>query len=487
MIVTPQSQVKVLRAIPWNNDYKHTRWFNNANEQLTYMNSHVAFSFDDDFSYIREQNVIRVPRVADDLYNCNYLMYRNNGFGTKWFFAFITDVKYVNTETTEISFEIDYLQTWLFDIVIGSCYVEREHVKSDAIGLHTVDEDLPTGEVFPMIVWERYWDSDAGGFKVIVNYQPSLLGDFCGDDAIKYDSDANQYHPPMADYDMNEASSINGELKNSTFTGYKITNAYMFPKEFEHQQGDATSIDFTNTGIARPTRYFNPDIVTDYYDPKNNKLFVFPYTRLNVMSTDGHSQDYRWEDFKDGTPVFDLLSNGVNVPSCELRPNYLGHIRDRYHTVPFNNFPKVQLGQFEELKAGNLMSRVASAIINPIGYIQKETESLTSHFSGTSTEGGNLDLSYETAGYVFAVYGIRSEYARIIDNYLTRFGYKVNCIKVPELTSRKYWNFVKTKECEIGGNAPTDALKRIQEMFNAGITLWHVNNVGSFTDDNPIV
>ena len=82
--------------------------------------------------------------------------------------------------------------------------------------------------------------------------------------------------------------------------------------------------------------------------------------------------------------------------------------------------------------------------------------------------------------------GITGENAQAIDNYLTRFGYKVNVIKVPELTSRKYWNYVKTRECEIGGNAPAETLKKIQEIFNAGVTLWHIDNVGSFSDDNPI-
>ena len=91
-------------------------------------------------------------------------------------------------------------------------------------------------------------------------------------------------------------------------------------------------------------------------------------------------------------------------------------------------------------------------------------------------------------GYSFFVMGIHGQNAKIIDDYLTRFGYKVNCIKVPELHSRKRWNYVKCKECEFSAKnnkgVPTGALQRLQDMFNAGITLWHVNDVGNFTGDN---
>jgi len=38
------------------------------------------------------------------------------------------------------------MQTWLFDLDIKNCYVEREHVSNDTIGLHLIDENLNTGE-----------------------------------------------------------------------------------------------------------------------------------------------------------------------------------------------------------------------------------------------------------------------------------------------------------------------------------------------------
>lgn len=55
---------------------------------------------------------MRVEKKAEDLYDCNYLAFQNTSFGSKWFYAFITSVEYVNNITSEITFEIDVLQTY---------------------------------------------------------------------------------------------------------------------------------------------------------------------------------------------------------------------------------------------------------------------------------------------------------------------------------------------------------------------------------------
>lgn len=44
---------------------------------------------------------------AENLYDCNYIMFQNASFGTKWFYAFITSVAYENNETSRITMEID--------------------------------------------------------------------------------------------------------------------------------------------------------------------------------------------------------------------------------------------------------------------------------------------------------------------------------------------------------------------------------------------
>lgn len=83
---------------------------------------------------------------------------------------------------------------------------------------------------------------------------------------------------------------------------------------------------------------------------------------------------------------------------------------------------------------------------------------------------------------------IRAEYARMIDDYFTMFGYKTNRLKVPNITGRANWNYVKTKGCNVIGNVPQDDLQEIKTMFNRGVTIWH--NTSTFMDysqNNAIV
>lgn len=75
---------------------------------------------------------------------------------------------------------------------------------------------------------------------------------------------------------------------------------------------------------------------------------------------------------------------------------------------------------------------------------------------------------------------IKAEFAKIIDDYFSIFGYKTNEVKVPNLTGRQNWNYVKTIDCNIIGNFPQDDLQEIKDMFNNGLTIWH--NTSTFLD-----
>ena len=83
---------------------------------------------------------------------------------------------------------------------------------------------------------------------------------------------------------------------------------------------------------------------------------------------------------------------------------------------------------------------------------------------------------------MFAVYkhSIRPEYARIIDDYFSAYGYAVKTIKTPNTNGRTNWNYVKTIGSAIHADIPQDACDHINKMFDNGITLWH--NASTFRD-----
>lgn len=144
MTITPQGQLYLCKT-PLENDYKNQLTFSNANAQMTYFNSTVQHTFDN-YTYIKKDNAIQVGKNIDEIIDCNYLFYKNTGFTNKWYFCFITNMEYVNENCTRITFETDCYQTWLFQIEYKQSFVEREHVNDDTVGLHTVPENLETGE-----------------------------------------------------------------------------------------------------------------------------------------------------------------------------------------------------------------------------------------------------------------------------------------------------------------------------------------------------
>jgi hypothetical protein len=134
--------------VPLNITYEHQLTFDSESDQTAYFKNKSSFTFTD-FTYQRESQAIRVPQGYDSLYNCNYLMYRNNDFGGKWFYGFITKREYVNPNMTLIHFELDVYQTWQFLMDFKPSFVAREHCKrwnSDGSPIiNTVDEGLNYG------------------------------------------------------------------------------------------------------------------------------------------------------------------------------------------------------------------------------------------------------------------------------------------------------------------------------------------------------
>ena len=82
------------------------------------------------------------------------------------------------------------------------------------------------------------------------------------------------------------------------------------------------------------------------------------------------------------------------------------------------------------------------------------------------------------------------ENLRIIDDYFTRYGYKIIRVVSPNITGRTYWNYVEIGANEdIGtGNVPTKYMDEINKACRRGVTIWHNHaNIGNFALNNTIV
>ncbi|MBR3890521.1 MAG: hypothetical protein IKJ30_00440 [Bacilli bacterium] len=262
------------------------------------------------------------------------------------------------------------------------------------------------------------------------------------------------------------------------------------------------------------------------YRPRNNKVLCYPYRYITVTNNAGQTNHYKYEYFKDNNraggyycgfgidgaisigcsiKLYPVLYNNPEVAIEGLHRNYMEGL-DCYKfptcgwlTDPFLNWISqnaVNIGLSTAASAAGIIAGVGllatgagasvgvasigagvSGITSTIaeGY-KKSLEPDTAH--GGSNQG---DLNFSAKlGFTPYCRSIKDEYAKIIDDYFTMFGYKVNSLKVPELHSRLNWNFIKTIDINIIGDIPQSDLQEIKSLFNNGITLWH--NPNTFLD-----
>lgn len=82
---------------------------------------------------------------------------------------------------------------------------------------------------------------------------------------------------------------------------------------------------------------------------------------------------------------------------------------------------------------------------------------------------------------------VRKEYARMIDDYFTMFGYAVHRVKKPNRSSRPHWNYVKTVGATVTGSVPADDMRKICNIYDNGVTFWkNGSEVGQYNLDNTV-
>lgn len=533
--IIPQSEVRLLKT-PLEKDKEHTLSFDNINSQTAYFISKVIKSYSD-FTYVKEQQAIVVPDNYDTIYTCNYLMYRNNGFNNKYFYAFITKMEYVSENSTRIYFEIDSLQTWYFQIDYKNVFVEREHVSNDTIGLHTIPEGLETGDYIDQSVTNT--ERDSFNFYQS-NSRPLVVCSVTGTGISAIDSGLGRVYNGIYSGLIQVAfpSGTDAEVfmlyLDSKFSESPVVSVYLAPWQMctdnlsNHQTYTEGSYTFDyyviptgyDTTYLKSSSLSKPTILDNNYIPVNKKLLTYPYCYMLVDNNVGQCYEYKYELFSDNECNFQIdgtlsvgcsiklrplnynkktgLNNNFSVDAGKLPTcSWINDAYTNYLTANAVNIPGVGDVSFPVLSgvAGiglNALSQnaggMASSTISVLGSIgEMYSRSKTPLQAHNGSNQGDFFFTTQTS---FNVYkrSIKEEYARIIDKYFTMYGYKVNEVKVPNLTSRRNFNYIKTISCDFEGDMPQEDLQKIKDIFNNGVTFWHnPENFLNYSANNDII
>ena len=506
--ITPQGQVYLCKT-PLENDYKNQLTFANANSQLTYFNSTIQKTFDN-YTYIKKDNVIKVGCNIDEIIDCNYLFYRNTGYTNKIYYCFITNMVYINENCTAITFETDCFQTWLFQLQPKKCFVEREHVNDDSVGLHTIPENVETGDYISCKLQPTFYSTPETCFVVATTEK-----------ITEGYSTFNQLLPiGLYYYGLTTLQGIKDLIKklDAAGKGATVNSVFVALKDFFYDWGTMENVngqisssirfDYSNEVEVTKVNYLGND-----YIPKNNKLLTFPFSFLQVSNHSGQIINYNWENFNllgvasDGKIKFNIKGTITPGGSMKAFPinynNILNNYDDNivigklpigaYNNDVYTNWltqnglniglnvlssglqvasgiGMMATGGGALAGAGNIASGALS-IANTLGSVYQHSL-IPASVSG-NINCGDVNFTLGLTNLEFKRMSIKNEYAKIIDDYFSMFGYKVNTVKVPNLYGRANWNYVKTIDCNFDGNIPQVDLNIIKTMFNKGVTLWH--------------
>ena len=543
--ITPNTSVYLLKC-PLEMDNQNQLNFANATAQFNYFNSLPKIEFDN-FTYQRHDGVLRINEHIDDLMPYTYVMYQNDNYSDKWFYAFITSMEYVNDNCTYVSIKMDVWQTYQFDIHFHECFVNREHVNDDTFGKHILMENIPAGEFvcnnFSTIGLKNPKDC------WIIAEVTELLNGMTGttgfrDSAREYNGVASGTWKIGIKVDPNAPANEKYVNLSNIIYAYDwygksdaILNLYMIPKEilpsdyvteasFEinDQSGtyltsfDGFIIGYSASAYSSYIDQVQRNTTLDGYTPKNNKMFTKQFNYLMLSNNSGASYTYNWEDFN-GTPSFETKS--VIMQGCQTKTsptNYkgAGAVGGNAWAIPYVEFPIIswksdyylnyqakqgwnamgthfrklgQLGQ-EGVKSAdggvdvgatvyqmaheamNLGVSAFRGVVNTLNGSMENAERQPDQIAGN---GSTATLTFSDGLAKISVFkmSVKASNAKIIDDYFSAFGYQISDYKLPNITGRLNWNYVKLNTANITADIPQQYLEEIKAMFINGITIWH--------------
>lgn len=334
--IAPNSTIRLYANVPLDNSYTNTIWFTSKAEQDAYFHgsADVITTLSNQYYQRATRNSLKVQVPIGSCYRCNYLAFRNDSFENKWFYAFVTDVEYVNNEVTEIFYELDVMQTYRFDVFFNACYVEREHCTKgeDVIGNFILPEPVSVGEY----LYSDYKDiSNIGDCYIIVaiadvDYDASgVIGSYSGTISGKIINGVYNGCTLYAFTTTTDTSTGIGALEN-LLRSYimkpkAIVDMFMCPKFCVGVSDNVVQSGLTVKDISdsRVGGTFGN------YTPRNNKLYTYPYNAYQVSTPDGNTKLYRYEFFNDNTPRFRIRGSISQPVTVNLRPRQYKNLTDQ--------------------------------------------------------------------------------------------------------------------------------------------------------------
>lgn len=351
-IITPNTDLYLLKVPLEINDINQLN-FSSTSAQYNYFNSLPKVTVDD-FTYQRKDGKIRFPMQMDEIITYNYCMYRNTEYSDKWFYAFITNMEYVNDNMTLITIKTDTWQTWQFSLRYKPCLIEREHTNDDTIGSNTLPEGLELGDIVANGETKNFGLLSEQAYMVVADV--TMIDNQGTNQTLAYSYDGTPPSPyangiPSGCYHIlisRGSFLLTGvehfvNIYNKAGLAEAIQNIYVLPANIVSNSAIHSGLTISTTGAATPdsmsglsfisSQLVQPTVMVtnanyrrpttlNGYTPRNRKLYTYPFSYINVSNNAGTTIPFRYEDFK-GTGAYAGSANfeveGTFCPSGSVK------------------------------------------------------------------------------------------------------------------------------------------------------------------------
>ena len=344
-----------LLNVPLEDDMRNTLYFANASSQHTYFQNNISKTYNN-VSYQSETRTFRCPDQIDTVRQYNYIMWQNTAYSNKWFYAFIKKMTYVSDGYTDVVFEVDPLQTFMFDIEVKPSFVEREHTNNDTVGANTLPEGLELGETIcngPVINFGgANPDNVNKRYYTIIEVSQVENSGTSETMSYRWANGSHELTPSINAIGRGTiplivggtfAGSIHGVIRSASDVTYmydkaslseSVVNMYILPQELVPPFNEIIlSVGGRECdGIGVPVATNNPQTIGTYsfnrpnnvngYIPHNAKCLTYPFNYFVISNNAGTSQPFRYEDFSNGVSFKVEGAFGISGSTKAIPQNY---------------------------------------------------------------------------------------------------------------------------------------------------------------------
>lgn len=527
MYIAPNTQIYVCRGIPWTNRYEHTPAFTDNAPRLQYITQRAILTESSSYYQRDHRDYIRIRMPIGTAQSCNYIAWRNTSFpltpganDARWMYAFITGCEYINNDVTEISYEMDVMQTF-FPYADPAAYyfVERETPATDEPGDNLVPEGLQVGDY----VNENIITSDSfGSGKSLRNWSIVVACTF-NDDSSLSNARGGFYAGTFSGVKyisftdpIDCADFLARAVEQNKVSG--VVSVFMMPTDFIQASDAAT------TATPKYFQYTIDNTGFGSYVPRNKKLLTYPYSYIVASNNNGQAAEFKIERFYSPDSIlFHLIgSMNCNPQIALMADNYDGFgdnvnapqsiggdIIDLDSKLIVSGFPQCSFASdsFKAWLAQNSYGLALSGVSglasigtglvsqNPLAAVAgvRQTTSLLAEAAqhltlppqahGTDTSGALAAM--RRLDFTIMQRKITPEFAEILDSYFDRYGYKTMRLKQLNLRQRPHWTYIKTINADVKGTFSQEYGAQIARILDNGITFWrYPDEIGKYNLDN---